>query len=480
MSINKKETISGLKWSAIERLSTQFLQLIFMLVMAKLVGPNAFGLIGMLFIFVSIGQVLIDSGMSSALIRKTNLAREDFNTAFYFNITIALIIYSTLFFISEWVADFYRQPELKNLVKYVCLILLFNSFSLVPRTILTINMNFKAQAKASLIALVTSGLIGFYLAYKGYGVWALATQLVATSFITAIMFMLTIKWRPGKRVSKSSFMYLFNFGSKLLVAGILDAAYNNIYPLIIGKKIDAFSVGQYTQANQIATVPAMAFTNVIQRVSFPILSKLQNQNLNIDSYYLIIIRLASIIIFPLMIGLSIVAQPLSKIVLGNAWDQASELIPILSLALMLYPIHAVNLNILQVKGRSDLFLKAEFYKKIVGLTMLFMTYPHGIYIMCYGVLIHSYMSLTINIYFVSKVSENKFFKQIKVLLPALINSVSVCLCTLLFVSYLNVGAITQVILLITISIIMYISVLLLTQKKWAYMILTTVNKSDRK
>ncbi|WP_320711913.1 lipopolysaccharide biosynthesis protein [Enterobacter cloacae] len=363
MSELKSKTVNGLKWSALERILSQGVQLILMLILARLLGPKAFGLIGMLAIFIAIGQVFIDSGFSSALIRKTDRTDVDYSTAFYFNIIVAFCFYVLLYISSGYIAEFYQQPELALLTKVIGLTLMANSFSVVPRTILTVSMNFKAQAKASICSVVLGGVVALIMAWNGFGVWALVAQTLTAAVFSAVFLNLITRWVPVFCFSKKSFDYLFGFGGKLLISGLLDSAYNNLYQIIIGKRFSAENVGQFTQANQISSIPAMTMTNIIQRVTYPMFSHMQSDQHKMDEYYLLTMKVAALFIFPLMAGVAILAQPLLQLVLGMQWNEAAELVVVLALAYMLYPIHAINLNVLQVKGRSDLFLKLEIIKK---------------------------------------------------------------------------------------------------------------------
>ena len=252
-----KSTVNSLKWSAIERLATQIIQLIVMLYLARLLGPEAFGLVGMLAIFIAISQVFVDSGFSSALIRHTERTEEDFSTAFYFNIAVSGFCYGVLFFVAPYVAMFYEQSELISLLRVLGVTVIINSFAIVQRAKLTIDMDFKTQAKASLLSVFVSCVAGIWLANTGYGVWALVGQTLSNVVCNVVLLNIYLKWRPTSGFSKSSFDYLFGFGSKLLAAGLLDTVFKNIYQIIIGKQFSANQVGLFSQANQLASVPAI-------------------------------------------------------------------------------------------------------------------------------------------------------------------------------------------------------------------------------
>lgn len=476
MSELKNKTVNGLKWSALERILSQGAQLVLMLILARMLGPKAFGLIGMLAIFIAIGQVFIDSGFSSALIRKNDRSNIDYSTAFYFNIFVAVIFYIVLFITSPFISDFYQQPELTSLTKVIGLSLIINSFTLVPRTILTVSMNFKAQAKASICSVIIGGVIALTLAKCGYGVWALVAQTLSMALCNAVFLNVVAKWIPSLNFSKESFSYLFGFGGKLLASGLLDTAYNNLYQIVIGKKFDVVNVGQYTQANQISSIPAMTMTNVIQRVTYPMFSHMQDNHKKMQEYYLLTIKVAALFIFPLMAGIAIISKPLIHMFLGSQWSEASSLIMVLAFAYMLYPIHAINLNILQVKGRSDLFLKLEVIKKILGLAIIAITMQVGILYMCIGLLFHSYISLILNTYYTEKLTGLKIKNQVKEIFPIWIITLISSFIAWTSASYLSEADTIQVISMICIAVVIYLTLICLTQKKVVKIILSIKNQ----
>jgi O-antigen/teichoic acid export membrane protein len=460
----KNKTVNGLKWSALERILSQGIQLILMLILARLLGPKAFGLIGMLAMFIAIGQVFIDSGFSSALIRKTDRTNTDYSTAFYFNIIVAICCYLLLYFSAGYIANFYQQPELVLLAKVIGLSLIANSFSVVPRTILTVSMNFKAQAKASICSVILGGGVALIFAWKGYGVWALVAQTLSVSVLSALFLNIITRWVPALIFSKKSFNYLFGFGGKLLVSGLLDTTYNNVYQLIIGKKFSAENVGQFTQANQVSSIPAMTMTNIIQRVTYPMFSHMQEDSHKMDEYYLLTMKVAALFIFPLMAGVAILAQPLLQLVLGSQWHEAAGLVTILALAYMLYPIHAINLNVLQVKGRSDLFLKLEIIKKIIGISIVTVTMNYSIYIMCFGLLIHSYFALVLNTYYTGKLTGLTVWRQFKEVSPIWLITMLSCFIAKIIAMNLSAQNIWQIIIMLTLAPGIYIGMIYLTQR----------------
>lgn len=411
------KTRKGLAWSMIERFATQGVQFLFGIILARLLSPNDYGIIAMPLVFLAIAQCFIDSGFSSALIRKVDLTESDLSTAFFFNIAIGVICYIVLYFTSPFIADFYNTPILSDLLKVTALATLFNPLCAVQQAILTRKIDFKTQAVVSLIGAFISGCVGLIMAYSGYGVWALVSQQVGGYIVRTVLLWLLGNWVPKSRCSWESFKYLWGFGSRMLAAGLLDTIYNNVYPIVIGKYFSAYDLGNYTRAQQFSNLPSSNVTGVLQRVTFPVLSSIQNENERLAKNYRKILRLSAFVVFPLMLLLSAIADPLVRVLLTDKWEGCVILLQIMCFALMLYPIHAVNLNLLQVKGRSDLFFRLEVFKKIIGVTIMCVTIPHGIIWMVSGGIVSSMISLVINTYYTGKLINVGYIKQMCDLLP---------------------------------------------------------------
>lgn len=423
MSTLKNQTIKGLFWSSVERFSVQGVQFLIGIVLARILLPSDYGLIGMIAIFLSLSQALIDSGFSQALIQKKETSEKDYNTVFHFNFIIAVVVYGLLFILAEPIAVFYKEPVLVNLVRVIGLNIIFSSLSIVQIAKLSKSLDFKLQTKATLTSVIISGGVGIYLAFSNWGVWALVVQgLLRSSINTVLLFILT-RWRPKFIFSKESFKTLFSFGSKLLLSGLLNAIFNNIYLIIIGKFYNVKELGYYTRANQFQQLPSETITVILQRVTFPVLSSIQNEQKKLENYYKKFIRFSAFIIFPIMIGLVVIASPLIKVVLTDKWVSAVPFLQLLCFVGILYPIQVINLNVLKVKGRSDLFLKLEIYKKILILLAIVTTFSFGIKALIIGQIICSFISLYINTYYTKKLINYSFFNQIKDLLPILLASI---------------------------------------------------------
>lgn len=429
----KQKAAKGILWSTVERFSVQGVQFVIMIVMARLLTPYDYGIIGMLAIFIAVAQSLIDSGFSQALIRKQDRTDVDNNTVFYFNIVVSALLYLVLYVSAPFVADFYDTPQLCPVMRVVCLGIVFNSFAVVQRALLTIRIDFKTQAKAALTAAATSGIVGIVMAWHGFGVWSLVVQQLLNLGVNTGLLWLLSNWRPRLVYSWRSFHELFAFGSKLLASGLLDTVYRNIYPIVIGKLFSASSLGHYTRAHQFSEFPSSNVTGIIQRVTYPVLCEIQNDDVRLANIYRKFLKLSAFAIFPLMAGLAAVAGPFVNIMLGSQWGFCGQLLQVICFSMMWYPVHSINLNLLQVKGRSDLFLRLEVIKKILGVAVLCVTAPFGLMVMCYGQIFSSLVSLVINTYYTGKLINVGFVRQMRDLLPTTI------LCLIMFTLILLVN-----------------------------------------
>lgn len=413
MGVIKEQTISGIKWSAIERFSVQGITFVLGLIMARLLTPSDYGIIGMIGIFIAIAQTFIDCGFGNALVRKLDRTESDFNTVFYFNIVVSILCYVILFFLAPLIADFFHQSILKNVLRVIAINLCISSLNAVHIAKLSIVVDFKTTAKCSLISTILSGIIGVLLAYNGFGVWALVYQQICNSIILTIALWSYSKWRPKFLYSWQSFRDLFSYGSKLLMAGLLHTLYNNMSAFAIGKFYTPKDLGYYSRGESLATLPCNNFTGILQRVTFPIFSKLQNDDEHLIKVYRKYICITSMVIFFLMILLSALARPLILFLLTEKWEGAVIYCQILCFAWMFDHICAMNLNILQVKGRSDLFLRLEIIKKTISFTILLISIPFGVLSICISRIIYTQIALIINTYYTGKLFGLGYLLQVK-------------------------------------------------------------------
>ena len=452
----KKDTTKGVFWSLIERFGTQGVQFLVMLVMARLLSPNDYGVVGMLVVFVSIAQAFVDGGFSQALIRKKDRTEVDNSTVFYFNIVVSVLIYLIFYLFAPFVSKFYNMPTLTPFMRVICLSIIINAFGVVQRALFNANIEFKAQAKASLIAIVISGVIGISLAFRGFGPWALVWQQLSNLVVNTLFLWIYSEWRPILAYSWKSFNELFSFGSKLLATSLLNAIYDNIQTIVIGKLYAAKSLGLYSRATHFADLPSQQFTSVFMRVTFPVLCKVQDDLDRLTSVYRRMLRVSAYIVFPLLIGMAAVAHPMIEVFLGKQWIECAYMLQIICFAKMWYPIHAINLDILQVSGRSDLFLKIEIYKKIVSLTLLALSAPFGIIAMCYSNLLSSLICLYINTYYSSKILGISLQSQLKDLFPTISLAIVMFAIVQIIIFFIS-NVFAQLIVGIIVGVVVYVS-----------------------
>lgn len=452
----KKDTTKGVFWSLIERFGTQGVQFLVMLVMARLLSPNDYGVVGLLVVFVSIAQAFVDGGFSQALIRKKDRTEIDNSTVFYFNIVVSVVIYLIFYLFAPYVSVFYNMPTLTPFMRVICLSIIINAFGVVQRALFNANIDFKAQAKASLIAIVISGAIGISLALQGFGPWALVWQQLSNLIVNTLFLWIYSEWRPLLAYSWKSFNELFSFGSKLLATSLLNAIYNNIQTIVIGKLYSAKSLGLYSRAAHFADLPSQQFTSVFMRVTFPVLCKVQDDVERLTSVYRRMLRVSAYIVFPLLIGMAAVAHPMIEVFIGKQWIECAYMLQIICFAEMWYPIHAINLDILQVSGRSDLFLKIEIYKKIVSLSLLALSAPFGIIAMCYSNLLSSLICLYINTYYSSKILGISLLSQLKDLFPTITLAIVMFAIVQIIIFFIP-NVFVQLIVGIIVGVVVYVS-----------------------
>lgn len=418
----KQKTVEGMAWNTINMVSNKLLTFLIGVILARLLTPSDYGMVAMIGVFTSVLGLFTDGGLTTALVRKENRTEEDMATVFYYNLVACYVIYIILFFAAPFIADFYKMPILKDITRITTLGLLIGPFGGIQNMLLTTRIDFKTPALIGVCATIIAGVTAVFLAYKGYGVWALVVQSLVGGLIGVVARVYIVRWFPKTRFSKKSFRELFGFSSKMLASNCLETIYQNITPLIVGKYYSSAQLGTYERARGWAALPSSTFTSVLQGVTFPVLSKLQGEDERLAVNYRKLLRLSSFICFPLMIGLAAVARPLTLFVLTDKWESTILLLQIICFSMMWYPVHAVNLNLLMVKGRSDLFFRLEIIKKMYGLTLLCCTLPFGLVAFCCGGVMSSVLSLFVNTYYTGKLINVGFIKQMKDLLPILLNS----------------------------------------------------------
>jgi teichuronic acid exporter len=349
-------------WSSAGTFASQGISFIIGIILARILMPSDYGLIGMLAIFFAISQIFIDGGLSNALIQKIDRNETDYSTIFNFNLFVSIVLYSILFFSAPFIADFYNTPELSLLTRILSLNIIIGSLSLVQQARLHILMDFKTPALISILSMLISGGLGITLAYYNFGVWALVVQSLTGTTIRSILLNIVNRWRPKLVFSRSSFQKLFGFSSKLLVAGLIAAIFNNIYAILIGKLFAPKEVGFYTRGKQFPELISSTLTSILKGVTYPILTSLQNERERMVQVYGKLMRITVFVVIPVLTLFALLAEPFVRLFLTEKWMPIVPLIQWLCFARMITPISGLNMNILNAIGRSDLFLKVDLVK----------------------------------------------------------------------------------------------------------------------
>lgn len=456
------KTIKSVFWSAVEQYASLGIGMIFSFIIARQLLPSDYGAIAMLAIFMSISQCFIDSGFSSALIQKQNRTAKDLSTVFYYNLIIGVITYILLYFFSPLIASFYNQPLLIDLIPYVGLNLLIRSLTAVQLTIIQIELKFKRIAIITLVATLFSGFVAIYLAANGYGVWTLVYQALVSSSTTTLLLWITSSWKPQLLFSFSSFKELFGYGSRLLGGSLLHTIYLNLYSLVIGKVFNSKSLGLYNRANTWAAYPSSTLTAILSKSLFPILCQAQKNDKELIDRFFLYLRCIALIIFPCMLCMAAIADQLIVIVLTDKWIEVVPYFRLLCIGLMFEPLQHVIWMMLNVKHRTDLSLKSEIIKKIIGAVLLIVSLPFGLYVVCISILLYSIIDMLIVSYYVNKILITiNFLKIAKILAPILLYSILLSLFAYIVAHFFSNIFYAVIIACIT-SLFFYILILIFT------------------
>ena len=398
----KSKTIRGTVWSAADAFLGQGVTFVVGVVLARILSPAEYGLIGIVLIFTIILSGIVDSGFSNALIRKKDTTDADYNTMFVTNMVISIALFVLLWLCSPLIAQFFDRPELTSLTRVTGLVLIFQALSITQVTILTKRIDFKTKTKASVVAAVASGIIGIGMAYSGYGVWALVGQQLSNKLIYSICLWILNRWWPTGPFNKNSFHYMWGFGWKMMLSGLLNNIWNQLYQVVVGKCYSPSTLGQYTRSKEYANILSANFTSIVQRVSFPVLSGIQDDKKRMLAGYRRIIKNTMFVSAITMFSLGAISEPLIYCLIGPQWQEAATYLPLICISMSLYPLHAINLNMLQVQGRSDIFIYLEIIKKCLALFPLALGVFVSIYWMLVGNIIFGIVSFFLNSYYTGK------------------------------------------------------------------------------
>ena len=434
----KDKTVKGTMWSAIDNIAQYAVSFVVSIVLARLLNPDDYGLLGIIAIFTSVCTAIISGGFGTAITRKMDATDDDYNTAFIVNFGLSLVLYAIIFFGAPLISRFFDRGELTILTRVSSLGMIIGALSLVQQTRLTKRIDFKTQTKVSLIASIASGIVGITMAVLGCGVWSLVVQSLMSQTLRTILLWIHNHWYPRFRFSTRSFKELFGFGWKMMASSVLDSVWKELYQLVVGKFYSPATLGQYTRAKGFSQLFSSNLTNVIQRVTYPVLCNIQDDKSRMVGVYRRIIKTTMFITFVCMFLLGAISEPLLYCLIGEKWREAATYLPLICIAGSLYPLHAINLNMLEVQGRSDLFLGLEIIKKIIGLGPLFIGAFVGIMPMLWVNVCTGIICYFLNSYFSGKFLGYSSWMQIRDIAPSFFVAVVMAL-SMWFLKYLPIS-----------------------------------------
>ncbi|MCW2119886.1 O-antigen/teichoic acid export membrane protein [Flavobacterium sp. 7A] len=453
----QSKAVKGVMWSAIDKFAVQFGQFSVSILLARILLPEDFGLIGMLAVFIAISQTFIESGLGTGLIQRQERTKVDFSTLFVFNLVVSTLIYSVLFFSAPYIASFFKQPQLVALLRVLSLNLFIIAFSIVQRTQLTIILDFKSIAKSNVVGVIFGGISGVVAAMNGYGVWSLVYQILVGSFASCIVLWFLSNWKPSFVFSKKSFQSLFNFGSKLLIAGLYAQLLNNVYNIFLGKFYPTSTLGYYTRAKNFADISSGTISSILQQVTFPLLASVQNDKEKVVFVYSKMIRLSAFVIIPMMTLIALLSKPIVLVLLTDKWISLIPLLQWMVFARIFLPMSVINLSLLNAIGRSDLFLKVDLSKFPLTVIALIITLPLGVKAMIIGHVITSALSFIINAYLPGKFYGYGPLHQLKDMMP--IFGITIIMAGFVFITtYIVEGFLLQLLLGILVGLVSYLSI----------------------
>ena len=433
----KDKTLKGVAWSGIDNVVQFGVSFVVSIILARLLSPDDYGLLGLIAVFTAVCTAIINGGFTTALIRKKNATDDDYNTSFIVNLGLSLLLYVAIFLCAPFIADFFERQELVNLTRVSSLGMIIGALALVQQTRLTKRIDFETQTKITFIASISSGIIGIAMAFMGFGVWSLVAQGLSSQVLRTVLLWFYNKWVPKLRFSSTSFNELFGFGWKMMASSVLDTVWKELYQVIVGKFYSPETLGQYTRSKGFSQLFSSNLTSVIQRVTYPVLSNIQDDQTRLVPAFRRIIRTTMFITAVSMFFLGAISEPLLYCLIGPKWHEAATYLPLICIAGSLYPLHALNLNMLQVQGRSDLFLGLEIAKKIIGILPLAVCVIYGVMPMLYVNLLTGVICYFLNSYFPGKLLGYSSWMQIKDIAPSFMVATLVAL-SVWFLKYLPI------------------------------------------
>ena len=419
----KHKAINGVAWSLFDKIINQAGNFVLLIYLSRVLSPSDFGLIAMLAIFLAVAQSLIDSGFSQALIQKsTKVTEDDLSTVFYINFIVSILLYCLLYISAPSIASFYHQPELIVLSRVLFVVVIINAIALVPRSKLLIEIDFKTQGLINSASMIISAAVAIYMVHDGFSYWSLVGMNLAKSLINSILLIVFSKWYPKWLFSIESFKSLFSFGSKLLIAGVIATTVQNLYSILIGRYFNATQVGYFQQGFNYTNMLSATLSSVIQGVTYPVMTSIQEDKKRLVQVYVKVMGVVTLVTFPVFVGFAAVSEEFVLIFLGDKWEPIVPVLIILSFARLITPMSSLNLNILNARGRSDLFLRTDLSKLPMTILALFIAIPYGILGVAIAQLVTTFISFFINAYYPGKLFGFGAREQLKQIFPIAIAS----------------------------------------------------------
>lgn len=447
--------VKNFLWRFFERCGAQFVTLIVSIVLARILTPSDFGTVSLIMVFTTILQVFVDSGLGTALIQKKDADDLDFSSVFYFNFAICLILYIGMFIASPFIAKFYKDISLTPIIRVISLTIVISGVKGIQQSYVSRNMLFKKFFFATLGGTLFSAILGIGMAYAGFGVWSIVAQQLSNTAIDTFILWITVDWRPKKMFSWQRLKSLLSYGWKLLVSSLLDTIYNNLRNLIIGKIYTSSDLAYYNQGDKFPKVIVMNINASIDSVLLPSMSGEQENKERVKSMTRRAIKTSTYIMAPLMMGLLFCAEPIVRLLLTDKWLPCVPYLRIFCFTYMFWPIHTANLNAIKAMGRSDLFLKLEIIKKVVGLILLFITMRISVMAMAYSLIFSGILSQIINSWPNWKLLNYNYLEQLRDILPSICISVFMGVCVY-FIGFLSLPTLLQLIIQVIVGAIIYI------------------------
>ncbi|WP_417431761.1 lipopolysaccharide biosynthesis protein [Halpernia sp.] len=465
MDYKNNHLIKGVLWSGVDKFGIVLFQLILELFLARLLLPKDYGVVGIVLVFISIAVTFTEGGFSNALIHKQDRNEVDYSAVFYFNIATAIFVYFLIFFSAPFIERFYEIKNLAILLRVTCLSIIFSSSVIVHKTKLSVLMDFKTQAKCSLLAVIVSGILSLVLAYKGYGVWALVFQILSLSFLNSFFLWLAYKWLPQLSFSFSALKRLFGFGSRVLASAVIQSVYFNSYPTAIGKVLSTKTLGIYAKSNQFTLMPSSVLTTVLQRVLFPFFSSHQNDSEKVFRSNQLYTKISCLLFFPIFFTLFAVSYPLIILLFSAKWSEMVGLFGIFCLSYSLYPVIVNNMMMFQVKNKTQLFLNIEIVTKIIGVLILIFTIHKGLIYIGIGIFIQQILQFLITTVIVQRLLQKGIFEQIKIIVPLFLMGLMIGVFTRYLITLLSLNIIFQLLIGILICVSFFVLVYFIFYKK---------------